>query len=78
MNNKKISLDLKNEVCPFTFVYTKLQLEEMNEGEILEVFLDYPLAVENVPRSVKEQQLGKIIEIKNIDKKTWKIVIQKN
>jgi len=77
MDTKIEILNLKNEVCPFTFVYTKLKLEEMKNGAILEVLLGYPLAVENVPRSVKEQKLGKILEIKKNKNKTWKIIIKK-
>jgi tRNA 2-thiouridine synthesizing protein A len=77
VNEKKI--DIRGKVCPMTFVYTKLNLEKMNAGEILEVTLDFPPAVENVPASVKKQGLGEILEIEelNTDKKAWRIVIKK-
>ena len=48
-------LDITNEVCPMTFVKTKLMLEKMQTGEILEVRLTDGEALENVPRSVREQ-----------------------
>jgi len=48
-------LDLRSEVCPINFVKTKLKLEEMKEGEILEVILSDGEAVQNVPRSVKNE-----------------------
>jgi tRNA 2-thiouridine synthesizing protein A len=72
-------LDIRGKVCPMTFVYTKITLEKMIKGEILEVTLDFPAAVENVPDSVKKQNLGEILEVSelNTDKKAWKIVIQK-
>lgn len=54
-NIKKRTIDLKGEVCPYTFVLTKLNLEEMENNSILEVIVDYPPAVENIPRSVKDQ-----------------------
>ncbi|RUM58608.1 MAG: hypothetical protein DSY59_05540, partial [Persephonella sp.] len=44
-------LDLRGEVCPFTFVKSKLIIEQMNVGEVLKVILDYYPSVENVPKS---------------------------
>ncbi|MEW5944943.1 MAG: phosphoadenylyl-sulfate reductase [bacterium] len=49
-----VQLDLRHEVCPFSFVRTKLKLEEMEPGQVLEVTLR-GAAIENVPRSVKEE-----------------------
>lgn len=45
-------LDLRGEVCPYTFVKTILALETMESGDVLEVTVDHPPAVENVPRSL--------------------------
>lgn len=47
-------LDITSDVCPMTFVKTKLLLERIKPGEIVEIRLtgDEPLA--NVPRSVTE------------------------
>jgi TusA-related sulfurtransferase len=47
-------LDITNEVCPITFVKTKLMLEKMNSGERLELRLSDGEPMENVPRSVEE------------------------
>ena len=33
-------LDLKGEVCPYTFVKTKLALEMMESGQVLLVIVD--------------------------------------
>jgi tRNA 2-thiouridine synthesizing protein A len=44
-------LDLRGEVCPYTFVRAKLRLEELGAGEILRVTLDHEPASRNVPRS---------------------------
>jgi len=49
-----VRLDLREEVCPFSFVRTKLQLEKMKPGEILEVVLR-GAAIENVPRSAERE-----------------------
>lgn len=77
-NIKKRTIDLKGEVCPYTFVLTKLNLEEMENNSILEVIVDYPPAVENIPRSVKDQDLGEVLQVDKIGKKEWKITIKKS
>ena len=75
--NKIRTIDLKGEVCPYTFMLTKLNLEEMNADEILEVTVDYPPAVENIPRSVKNQDLGEVLSVNKISGKVWKLTIKK-
>ena len=49
------NLDLRGVLCPINFVKTKLKLETMESGSILEVLLDTGSPMENVPRSVKEE-----------------------
>ncbi|MCP5366328.1 MAG: sulfurtransferase TusA family protein [Hyphomicrobiales bacterium] len=47
-------LDITPEVCPLTFVKTKLLLERMQPGQVAEVRLKGGEPLENVPRSVRE------------------------
>lgn len=47
-------LDITGEVCPMTFVKTKLHIEKMRAGETLEVRLIGAEPLRNVPRSVRE------------------------
>ena len=47
-------LNLKGEVCPMTFVKTKLAIESLNSGERLKVFFNSSEAKINVPKSLKE------------------------
>ena len=47
-------LDITEEVCPLTFVKTKLMLERMRPGEVVEIRLNTGEPLENVPRSVRE------------------------
>lgn len=82
LNNEGVNvkkLDICGKVCPMTFIYTKLALEEMETNEILEVLLDFPAAIENVPDSCKRQDLAEVVEIKEIDgnKKTWLLILRK-
>lgn len=48
------ALDITNDVCPLTFVKTKLLLERMAPGDIARVRLKGAEPLENVPRSVEE------------------------
>ncbi len=47
-------LDLRGEVCPFTFVRTRLCLEELSLGATLRVVVDHEPATRNIPRSATE------------------------
>ncbi|MBT3923357.1 MAG: sulfurtransferase TusA family protein, partial [Nitrospina sp.] len=51
--NGKQSIDLLGVKCPFNYVKTKIKLETMASGSILEVLLDAGEPSENVPRSIK-------------------------
>jgi TusA-related sulfurtransferase len=48
-------LDITADVCPITFVKTKLLVERMQSGEIAEVRLPAGEPLENVPRSLEEE-----------------------
>ncbi|NJL00875.1 MAG: sulfurtransferase TusA family protein [Spirulinaceae cyanobacterium SM2_1_0] len=45
-------LDLRGTPCPLNFVRTKLRLEQMASGSLLEVWLDAGEPVEQVPDSL--------------------------
>jgi len=48
-------IDITDVTCPITFVKTKVALEEMDEGQVLQVHLNEGEPVQNVPRSIKEE-----------------------
>lgn len=48
-------LDITREVCPMTFVRTRLALDRMAPGECLLVLLRGDEPVRNVPRTAREQ-----------------------
>jgi TusA-related sulfurtransferase len=52
------SLDLRGTPCPINFVRTKLQLEKMEPGALLEVWLDLGEPVEQVPDSLRMEGYG--------------------
>jgi TusA-related sulfurtransferase len=47
-------LDITDEVCPMTFVKTRLLIERMAPGEVAEVRLKGEEPLKNVPESVAE------------------------
>lgn len=69
-------IDLRGEVCPYTFVKSKLALEDMESGEVLRVVVDHLPAVDNVPRSMKNEG-HEVVEISPISDTDWAIVIKK-
>ncbi len=69
------TLDITPDVCPITFVKTKLKLEQLKEGEILEVLLNDGEPIQNVPRSVKGEG-HKIVLVEKLDGK-YRLLIQR-
>jgi len=77
MSDIKINqvLDLKGVPCPMNFVKTKLKLEGMAAGEVLEVVLDDGDPITNVTGSVKEEG-HKILKAEKINEH-WKLIVKK-
>ncbi len=73
---EKTELDLRGVLCPINFVKTKLKLEEMSEGEVLDVILDDGEPMRNVPRSVKAEG-HRIIKVEPLPDSTYKLTIQR-
>jgi TusA-related sulfurtransferase len=48
-------IDITGEVCPMTFVRTKLRLERMQPGETLAVRLRGDEPLRNVPRAARDE-----------------------
>jgi tRNA 2-thiouridine synthesizing protein A len=66
------TLDLSGEVCPYTFVRTKLRLEELPLGAELHILVDHAPAAENVPRSLVAE--GQEVVSVSPDGARWRIV----
>lgn len=69
-------LNLKNEVCPYTFVKSKLAIEGMEIGQVLRVVVDYLPSTKNVPSSM-ENEGHEILDVSQINESDWQIVIRK-
>ena len=69
-------VDITDVNCPITFVQTKVALEELDDGDILEVRLNDGEPVQNVPRSLKEEG-HKVLELTQNDDGTYRLIVQK-
>lgn len=70
------AIDIKGEICPYTYVKSKLALEEMEKGEVLEIITDHKPAVENIPKSM-ENEGHEVLLVNQINQTDWKIVVRK-
>ncbi|MBI2866610.1 MAG: sulfurtransferase TusA family protein [Chloroflexi bacterium] len=71
-----LELDLKGEVCPYTFVKSKLALEEMEVGQVLRVVVDHEPATHNVPRSMANEG-QEVLGVEKINATDWTITLRK-
>ena len=69
-------IDITKEICPMTFVKTKLKLETMSSGQVLEVTLREGEPLINVPRSV-EQEGHKVLDIHREEGDVFKLLIER-
>ena len=70
------TLDLKGVPCPLNYVKTKLKLEEMEVGQILEVILDDGEPIQNVPASLK-QDGQEVLHQEKLPDGRWKVLVKK-
>ena len=80
VRNEPKAIDIRGKVCPMTFVYAKINLEKMNPGELIDIILDFPPALKNIPKSCDTQKLAKLISIQkltNNEKEEWIMRLEK-
>lgn len=69
-------LDITHEVCPMTFVRTKLLLEKMAVGQTATIRLRGEEPWANVPRSVRD--LGhRLLDLRDLGDETYEFDVQK-
>ena len=70
------TVDITDVVCPTTFVKAKIALEELEEGEILSVKMNDGEPVQNVPRSIKEED-HQILKLIDNEDGTYNLIVKK-
>ncbi len=71
------TINIKGQICPYTFVRSKLAIEKMNLGEVLEIIVDHKPAIENVPKSM-ENEGQKVLKVEQMNATDWRIVVRKD
>jgi TusA-related sulfurtransferase len=69
-------VDITTVVCPVTFVKAKVALEELDDGQILEVRLNDGEPIQNVPRSLKDEG-HKVTKVMRNEDGTWRLTVVK-
>ena len=75
-NTADVTLDITNEHCPMTFVKTKLELEKLSSGEVLEVLLTEGEPLQSVPRTSSEQGYD-VLDVSHVEGTTYRVRIRK-
>jgi TusA-related sulfurtransferase len=70
------SLDITGEACPMTYVRTKLRLEALAPGEVLEVLLRGEEPKRNVPRSAREEGHS-VLSLEPAGAGVWRLLIRR-
>ncbi|WP_041623463.1 sulfurtransferase TusA family protein [Spirochaeta thermophila] len=69
-------LDITRDTCPMTFVKTKLELEKLKPGEVLEVYLSEGEPLDNVPKTARAQGY-EVLDISHVEGGTYLVRIRK-
>lgn len=70
------TIDIRDAVCPMTFVKTKAAIDELEIGQILEVLMNDGEPAENVPRSMKEEG-QQVLRLEKTDEGAYRMFVKK-
>lgn len=68
-------IDVRGHVCPYPELLTLRALQSLSTGDTLEVILDNPPSLRDIPITIKKRGYGKP-DILRVDKGEWKIIVQ--
>ncbi|HUM09526.1 MAG TPA: sulfurtransferase TusA family protein [Myxococcaceae bacterium] len=69
-------LDITAEVCPMTFVRTKIALERLPVGGVLEVRLKGDEPLRNVPDSARDQG-HTVLGLEPLEDGSWRLLLRR-
>lgn len=69
-------IDIRDVVCPMTFVKTKAAIDELEIGQVLEVIMNDGEPAENVPRSMKEEG-QQVLRLEKTDEGSYRMLVKK-
>ena len=76
MSEADLELDITDEVCPMTFVRTKLALEKMAVGQTVNIRLRGGEPRQNVPRAVKDHG-HEVLRLAPVSGDLYELVVRK-
>jgi tRNA 2-thiouridine synthesizing protein A len=68
--------DVRAYACPITFVKTRIALERLRPGEVLEVWLAAGEPAESVPRSAEEEG-HRVLAVEPLEPGAFRVLIEK-
>ncbi|MFP4509881.1 MAG: sulfurtransferase TusA family protein [Spirochaetaceae bacterium] len=71
----KKELKLENEVCPYTFVKSKLAIEQLKHGEVLRIHLGNSESAANVPRSL-DLEGHEVLQVERVEPNHWVVDVK--
>ncbi|ATW28076.1 sulfurtransferase TusA family protein [Candidatus Formimonas warabiya] len=69
-------VDITDVVCPVTFVKAKVAIEELEDGQILEIKMNEGEPIRNVPRSFKEEN-HRVLRVADNGDGTFTVFVEK-
>jgi TusA-related sulfurtransferase len=78
MSDEKIDkkLDIRGEVCPYTLVKSKLGVEDIEVGQVIEITLDYPEASRSIPKAMLNYG-HTVLKVEEVKPQEWVIQVRK-
>ncbi len=78
MSDEKIDkkLDIRGEVCPYTLVKSKLGVEAIEVGQVIEITLDYPEASQSIPKAMLNYG-HTVLKVEKVKPQEWIIQVRK-
>ncbi len=70
------TIDIRGLVCPYTFVKSKLAIESMEVGQVLEILLDYEEALNSIPNSMRDHGQS-VLSVDKVSEGQWTIRVRK-
>lgn len=69
-------LDIRGEICPYTLVKSKLGVEGIEVGQVIEIRLDYPEAADSIPKAMLNYGHS-VLKVEKINSREWIVQIRK-
>lgn len=70
-------LDIRGEVCPYTFLRARLALEPMDAGQVLRVVLGNETSARDVPKSLVDAGHD-VLGVERLAGDLWAVTVRKS